>query len=154
MPLVSIVLMILLTTVRHEGSHALAAWLCDVPVHEVRLLPGIHPELGFYFGYVSRGDGGGWVVDAAPYLGAILWLAVFYPLVRRLSGNRLLWMPILFVGVVSPLVDLTYNYQGGLWRAGTDVHDLLLALPDMAVHACFLSAIAVSLAAFLQLRQR
>lgn len=154
MPIISIVLMILLTTVRHEGSHAVAAWLSDVPIHEIRLLPGVHPELGFYFGYVSRGDGGGWVIDAAPYLSAILWLAVLYPLVRCASGNRQLRLPLLFIGVVSPLVDLVYNYQGGLWRAGTDVHDLFLALPDPAVHVYFVSAIATSLAAFLHLRQR
>lgn len=144
--------MLLVTTVRHEGSHALAAWLEGVPVNEVRLFPGIHPELGFYFGYVSRGDGGSWLIDAAPFLTAVLWLALFYPLIARTPRRSPARLALLFAGALSPLVDLGYNYQGGLWREGSDVHDLFLALPDVAVHAYFVAAIAGAFLAFQRLR--
>ncbi len=37
---------------RHEGSHALAAWFEGTQIHEVGLLPGFDSDLGFYFGFV------------------------------------------------------------------------------------------------------
>lgn len=141
-PLLAIVSLVLVTTVRHEGSHALAAWLSGVEIYEVRLLPGVHPELGFYFGYVSRGDGGGWVIDAAPFGAAMLWFGLGIALMRRLQRTSRWWFPAVAVAVLSPLVDLVYNYQGGLWRGGTDVADLFAALPNSLVHVYFLTSIA------------
>ncbi len=141
----TVLLMIWLTTARHEGSHALAALIQGVPVHEVRLLPGIHRELGFYFGYVSRGDGGTWLLDAAPFFSAMAWFIVFYFLLQRISPGSRLWLPLFFIGLVSPAVDLIYNYQGGLWREGTDVSDLFAVLPDSAVHGSFVAAIGLCL---------
>ena len=60
----SIILLVLLTTARHEGSDGLVAWAQGATIHEVRLLPGVSPDLGFYFGYVSRDDGGTWLIGA------------------------------------------------------------------------------------------
>lgn len=136
-----ILLTIIITTARHEGAHALAAWLQGVPINELKLLPGIHPELGFYFGYVSRGDGGNWMIDAAPYAAAVLWFAFFSVIYRSTSRNSKWRVPLFAVGIVSPIADLAYNYQGGLWREGTDVWDLFQALPSVAVHAAYLLAI-------------
>jgi hypothetical protein len=135
-----ILLMIWLTTVRHESAHWLAAVVQGVEIREVRLIPGVHPELGFYFGYVARGDGGNWMIDAAPYVAAMAWFLVAWLLLRRIERGGSAWRPLFLIGGVSPLIDLAYNYQGGLWREGTDVHDLLVALPDGGVHAAFLTS--------------
>ncbi|MBT8062885.1 MAG: hypothetical protein HKO64_05760 [Xanthomonadales bacterium] len=141
MLLLIILFTIFITTFRHEGAHALAAWLQGVPINDMKLLPGIHPELGFYFGYVSRGDGGNWIIDAAPYAAAILWFVFFSPIYRRTVRHSKWRLPLFAVGIVSPIADLAYNYQGGLWREGTDVWDLLQALPAPVVHAAYLVAI-------------
>ncbi len=66
------------------------------------------------------------------------WLAL-----RRIPRTSRLWLPLFLVGAVSPLIDLAYNYQGGFWRVGTDVHDLFLALPDLIVHGFFLVTIVL-----------
>jgi hypothetical protein len=140
-----IILAILISTVRHEGSHALAAWSQGVPLYEVRLFPGMHPELGFYFGYVSRGDGGTWLIDAAPFFAAVAWFILAFLVLRRVRRKSPAWLPLFVVGAISPLVDLIYNYQGGLWRQGTDVSDLFQALPDPLVHGFFVAATTICL---------
>ena len=101
MPLLSLSLMVLVTTARHEGAHALAALWQGVPVHSVRLFPGLDPEPGFYFGYVSRGDGGTWVIDAAPFAAALIWFAVIFPVLRTLSSQFPAWMQLFFIGVCA-----------------------------------------------------
>lgn len=133
--------MIWLTIARHEGAHALAAWLQGVPINRVRLIPGYDEELGFYFGFVSRGDGGTWLIDAAPFIAALIWSAAFYFILRRLGRQSSWWMPLFLIGMISPIADIIYNYQGGFWREGTDVWDLFQALPDAVVHVGFLACI-------------
>mgnify|MGYP001827996195 FL=1 len=152
MPMLSIVLMIWLTIVRHEGSHALVAWMQGVPINAVRLFPGYDPELGFYSGYVSRGDGGTWLIDAAPFLAAVAWFIAGFYLLLRLPRKSGWWLPLFLIGAISPLADLIYNYQGGFWREGTDVWDLFRALPDPLVHIYFLGAIALCLLGIRRLR--
>jgi hypothetical protein len=151
MPLI-ILLMIWLTTVRHETAHWITALAQGVEIREVRLFPGIHPELGFYFGYVARGDGGTWMIDAAPFLAAMLWLFAAWLILRRLRRDSKFWSPLFLIGGVSPLIDLAYNYQGGFWRTGSDVHDLFQMLPDVLVHAFFLLSMAVCLVALRNMR--
>lgn len=136
-----VILAIVITTARHEGAHALMAWLQGVPVKEMKLLPGIHPEQGFYFGYVARGDGGNWIIDAAPFSAAVLWFLLFAAIYRRTPRHSNWRLPLFVIGMVSPIADLAYNYQGGLWRAGTDVWDLFRALPSEAVHAAYIISI-------------
>lgn len=143
MPIVIAVAVVIWTTSRHEGSHALAASLEGATIEEVRLLPGIHPELGFYFGYVKHSGDTSWLTDAAPFLSdAALILATIVLLTLPMSG-RARFLVVLF-GLLSPLIDLAYNYQGGFWRAGTDVNDLFAVLPDWIVHAFFVVAMAVA----------
>lgn len=139
--LLIIILAILATTVRHEGAHALVTWLQGVPIKEMKLLPGIHPELGFYFGYVARGDGGNWMIDAAPLAAALLWFLMFCAIYQRTVRHSKWRRPLFLIGIVSPIADIVYNYQGGLWRQGSDVWDLLQALPTWAVHSVYLVTI-------------
>ncbi|GAB4195767.1 MAG: hypothetical protein Tsb002_28540 [Wenzhouxiangellaceae bacterium] len=143
MPLLLIAMLILITTARHEGAHALAAWLQGVPLIEVRLWPGWSDDVGFYFGYVIRGDGGNWLIDAAPFIAALLWALLAYLILRQWPVHRRYRQAALWLGLFSPVFDLAYNYQGGFWRRGADVADLFAALPDPAVHGYFLGAIAL-----------
>lgn len=141
MLLLTIIFTIIITTVRHEGAHALMTMLQGVPINEMKLLPGIHPEQGFYFGYVDRGDGGNWLISAAPFMAAVLWFLVFCAIYRRTVRHSGWRLPLFIVGIVSPIADIIYNYQGGLWRQGTDVWNLLQALPAWSVHGTYLIAI-------------
>ena len=143
MPLILAALLILVTTFRHEGSHALTALLQGVELREVRLFPGIREDVGFYFGYVIRGDGGTWLIDAAPFFSALVWATAAYLILMNMSVHRRLWLPAVFVGLVSPLVDLAYNYQVGFWREGTDVSDLLASQPSVIVHLYFIFSIVL-----------
>ncbi|MDH3531588.1 MAG: hypothetical protein OEO82_01585 [Gammaproteobacteria bacterium] len=148
-----IIFVVLLTTARHEGSHALVAWAQGATIHEVRLLPGVNPDLGFYFGYVSRDDGGTWLIDAAPFGAALIWFGAAFLMLKRLPRTSGSWMPLFVVGTISPLADLIYNYQGGLWRHGTDVKELLAALPNLFVHLFFVVAIGTCVVGILHLRR-
>lgn len=134
---------VLWTTARHEASHATAAWLEDTRVVDMALLPGMHPEAGFYFGYVIYDGDTSSLVRAAPYMvdGALI-LGVLL-LVTLGSAWKRYRLPVLLFGVVSPLADLVYSYQGGLWRSSTDVADLLTTMPGLLIHLYFLCAIAI-----------
>lgn len=145
MPLVLAAVIIIVTTFRHEGSHALATLLEGVQLIEVRLFPGYREDVGFYFGYVMRGDGGSWLIEAAPFVVALIWFGSAFLLLRRAVLTDRAWLLALVAGVISPLIDLIYNYQGGFWREQTDVADLFKALPDVAVHLYFISAILICL---------
>lgn len=154
MPLLLALILIVVTTVRHEGAHALMAWAQGVEIKEMRLLPGVRDDVGFYFGYVIRGDGGTWLIDAAPFFAAVVWAVAAASLLGHFRLPSPAWLSAFFAGLVSPIVDLAYNYQGGLWRAGTDVHDLLQVLPDAWVHAYFMAAIALCVWLALLARRR
>ena len=153
MPLVLAVLIIVVTTFRHEGSHALATLIEGVELIEVRLFPGYREDVGFFFGYVIRGDGGSWFIDAAPFLVAAAWLGIAFMLLRRYKLSGLTRLIALAVGIISPLVDLVYNYQGGLWRDNTDAADLFAVLPNVAVHLYFVSAISLCILGLRHLNQ-
>ncbi len=140
------------TTVRHEASHALVAWLGGTRIDEMRLLPGIHPEAGFYFGYVIYGGETSWLATAAPYLTDLLLLLAALALISLSADWRRYRRLILLFGVVSPMVDLAYGYQGGLWRPATDVADLFEILPPAAVNVFFAGAIGLSVYLFRRLR--
>lgn len=152
MSVLVLIAMVLWTTARHEGSHALAAWLEGAEISEVRLLPGVNPELGFYFGYVVHSGETTWLTAAAPFLADAVVLLCAGLLIRWLAVGPRGRFAFVMLGLVSPLADLVYNYQGGLWREGTDVRDLFLALPDAPVHGFFLLAITTGALLLLSIR--
>lgn len=151
--LVVIAVMIQLTIIRHEGSHALVAWLEGASVLEVRLIPGLHPELGFYFGYVAR-NGGSWITDAAPWLAALLWFAAGWWLLHKWQPKTRWFTPLFLWLLISPTVDLAYNYLGGFVREGSDVSDLFLALPDGWVHLAYWGALIICIWGIVTIRRR
>lgn len=140
-----VVLTVLWTTARHEGSHALAIWLQGGDIEDMALLPGIHPEAGFYFGYVIHSGDTTWLVDAAPYLSDLA-LLICILLMTRLSVDwRRYRTVVLYLGVIWPMVNLIYGYPGGLWRPATDVAGLLAVLPAPLVHLYFAAAFGLAL---------
>lgn len=136
-----IAVLVLWTTARHEGSHALAAFAEGAEIQQVRLLPGVHENLGFYFGFVEHRGEVSWLTDAAPFIADVLLLLVTSLLLLKMNRHNRWWIFIFLFGVISPLADLGYGYFSGLWRAGTDVADLFLQLPPAAVHLFFLVSI-------------
>ena len=142
-----IILLVLWTTARHEASHAAMALLEGAEIQEMRLLPGIHPELGFYFGYVKHSGDPTWRIDAAPFIADAVVVLAASALLRRMRRESRYRIPIIFFGLISPLADLGYNYQGGLWRSGTDVAGLFQRLPNAPVHIFFIVAIGLTVMA-------
>ncbi|MBT8315367.1 MAG: hypothetical protein KJP26_12980 [Maribacter sp.] len=148
-----IIAFILWTTARHEASHALMAYLEGSKIEELKLLPGIHDELGFYFGYVRHSGDTTWLTESAPFFSDILIIMVTTILLLKINIKKY-HREILFFGFVSPIVDLVYNYQGGLWRTGTDVSDMLNQLPKWTVHSAFILTICTSIYGFMYFRSR
>ncbi|NNJ88282.1 MAG: hypothetical protein HKP53_02685 [Eudoraea sp.] len=120
------------------------AYLEGAEILEMRLLPGIHKELGFYFGYVKHSGDTSWLTEAAPFFSDLLLLITTSMILAKAKTSKY-YDQILLFGIISPIVDLVYNYQGGLWRTGTDVADLLEMLPRIMVHTSFLLVIVASI---------
>jgi hypothetical protein len=134
-------LYLIATTLRHEGSHALVAMLEGCKVVDVVILPSFRG--GFTFGYAALAGDPGWPMYAAPYCCDLLTFGVAFLVcffVERIP--RWVWLNIVVIGIVGPLANSLYNYQGGFWRSGTDVASLLAALPDLWVHLYFAVTIA------------
>jgi hypothetical protein len=153
MRIIIVIAFILWTTARHEASHALVAHLEGSKIEELRLLPGIHDELGFYFGYVKHSGNTTWLSECAPFFSDLIIVLLTTIILMKITFKKY-YREVLFFGFVSPIVDLIYNYQGGLWRSGTDVSDMLTLLPDWAVHSSFILTICGSIYAFIYFRNR
>jgi len=135
---------LLTITLRHEASHALEAMLAGCGVTDFVLLPSFHA--GFTFGYIGVEGDPGWPIHAAPFLCDLLTFGVALAVCLRVERMpRWVWLNLVVIGIVGPLVNSVYGYQGGFWRSGTDVARLLAVLPDLWVHLYF----AVTLAGYL-----
>jgi peptidase M50B-like protein len=128
----------LLTTARHEVSHALVALLEGAHIEKFVIFPSL-VDGHFLAGYVLWSGSTDWVPIAAPYLGDLITYVLCFVLCTRLCFRRhWVWVNLLILGLLSPLVNSGYNYVvTPLLRPGTDVEWLLHALPPWAVHAYF-----------------
>ncbi len=153
MRLLVVILFILWTIARHEGSHALVAYWEGAEIRELRLFPGFDNELGFYFGYVKYSGDTTWLTECAPYFSDVLLIALTGAILLKSVGKKF-YNELLVFGLISPIVDLVYNYQGGLWRTGTDVSDLLNLLPNLLVHFSFILVITSAVLMLLYFRKR
>jgi hypothetical protein len=153
MRFIIIIAFILWTTARHEGSHAFMAYLEGAQIKELRLLPGVHEELGFYFGYVKHSGDTTWLTESAPFFTDLIIVFITSLILTFVRPVRF-YNELLFFGIGSPIIDLIYNYQGGLWRSGTDVSDLLELLPKGLVHTLFILTIVICVMLFLYFRKR
>jgi hypothetical protein len=135
-------LYLLIGTLRHEASHALVGWLEGATITEFVFWPTTHRGR-LLWGYVSFSGSTSWLMTAAPYVvdlltfGLFFWLCIRYPFQRRW-----LWLNAVIIGIISPLVNSTYNYQNAFRGAG-DIGHLLDVLPPTAVHAYMIGTIAL-----------
>ena len=127
-------------TIRHEGSHALAALWEGVSVSKFVFWPSLYKGK-FYWGYVLWSGQANWFVYMAPYLCDLLWfLAFFLVLLFVKIKRRWIWINLFIIGLASPLVNSIYNYSKIFWARG-DIEKILGALPDWLVHFYFIGTI-------------
>ena len=125
------------STIRHEGSHALAAMAEGADITEFVFWPNF--DLGrFQWGYVEWEGVRTWFARAAPYFCDLLTFFVALMIILEAKPwRRWLWFNILIIGMLSCLVNSAYNYSGGLAGSFNDVGELLGVLDPIAVHLYF-----------------
>ena len=120
------------------SSHALAAILEGADVVEFVYLPTWTSQSGLLWGYVRFAGPTTWMTLAAPYLVDVLTFALFFAICLRFSRlPHWLWLNLVILGLLSPLVNTVYAYQGSFYRPLNDVARLLAQLPPLWVHAFF-----------------
>ena len=123
-------------TVRHEGSHALAAMAEGAKVAKFVFWPSFRNG-SFYWGYVEWQGSTTWFFDAAPYFcDLLIFFVAFLVILEAKPKPRWLWLNILIIGILSPLVNSAYAYVAGLGGSG-DVGYLLHHLNPAFVHLYF-----------------
>ncbi len=124
-------------TMRHEGSHALAAIAEGARVTKFVFWPNF--DLGnLRWGYVNWDGSTTWFTTAAPYFCDLITFFVALLVILEVEPRRRwLWLNILIIGIVSSLVNSAYNYFGGLCSSFDDVGELLGVLNPVAVHLYF-----------------
>jgi len=126
----------IISTIRHEGSHALAAMAEGAEITEFVFWPSFHP---FRFGHVSWEGFTTWFTHAAPYFCDLITFFVALLIILEVKlKRRWLWLNILIIGMLSPFINSAYSYGRGL--AGSplsDVSKLLRDLDPIAVHLYF-----------------
>jgi hypothetical protein len=130
-------------TIRHEGSHAFAAWLQGATITEFRFLPFIHGNYGFVWGLVNWTGGRVTpLATAAPYLVDLLFFALFGIVCGAIPRMpRWVWINCFIVGVVSPLIDTAYNYRGLFTGRYNDAVYLSHVYGTTVTHVLFATAI-------------
>ena len=120
-------------TIRHEGSHALAAMAEGADIKKFVFWP-----TSGYFGYVSWEGSTTWFAIAAPYFSDLITFFVAFLIVLIAKPKpRGLWLNILLIGMLSPFINSLHNYRIGLAGSG-DVSRLLGSLEPLAVHLFFI----------------
>lgn len=127
-------------TARHEASHAAVAMLQGARITEMAVLPSHRPERGWLWGYVRfQGGQTDWAVSAAPYACDIIWFALFaWILVRFRRMPAWLWANCLILGILSPWLDIAYNFAKAYLGVKGDVYHLMSALGTLPVQAAFI----------------
>ena len=124
-------------TIRHEGSHALAAMVEGVKVTEFVFWPNFDKGK-FLWGYVRFDGSTTWFMRAAPYFcDLITFFVALLVILEAKPQRRWLWLNILIIGMLTPLLNSAYNYSGGLAGSLNDAGELLRDLNPIAVHLCF-----------------
>ena len=124
-------------TIRHEGSHALAAMAEGARIKKFVFWPNY--DLGtFRWGYARYYGFTTWFTTAAPYFcDLIIFFVVLLVIVEAKPQRRWLWLNILILGMLSSLINSAYAYFRGLRGLG-DVGRLMSSLDPIAVHLYFI----------------
>jgi hypothetical protein len=121
-------------TIRHEGSHALAAIAEGAEITNFVFWP-----TPGRWGWVSWHGSTTWFTTAAPYFCDLLTFFVAFSIVMVAKPKpRWLWFNILLIGMLSPFINSVANYGGGLAGNLNDVGKLLSTLDPIAVHLYFI----------------
>jgi hypothetical protein len=124
-------------TMRHEGSHALAAMAEGAKVTKFVFWPSFQNGKLFW-GYVDWNGSTTWFTIAAPYFCDLLTFFVALLIILEVKPKpRWLWFNILIIGMLSPLVNSAYNYFRAVPGSPNDVGYLLSSLDPTAVHLYF-----------------
>ncbi len=127
----------ILGTLRHEGSHAIAAILQGAQVTEFVFWPSMR-EQGLYWGYVRSQGETNWLFLAAPYVTDLITFVLFFAICMRVRFRRKwIWLNLIIIGMISPLVNSLYNYWGSE-NSYNDVGRLFANLPREIIHGYFI----------------
>jgi energy-converting hydrogenase Eha subunit C len=128
---------VIINTIRHEGSHALAAMAEGKEITKFVFWPGFR-EGKFSFGYTGINGTATWVMWAAPYLcDLIVFSIAILVILKAKPQRRWLWLNILIIGMVSPLANSLYNYCAKLAGQFNDLGVVLFHLNPIGVHLYF-----------------
>jgi hypothetical protein len=127
----------IITVIRHEGSHALAAMAEGARITKFVFWPNF--DLGkFSWGYVRWHGATTWFSTAAPYFcDLIIFFVALLIILEVKPRRRWLWLNILIIGMLTPFVNSALNYFVGLAGSPQDVGGLLGSLDPIAVHLYF-----------------
>ena len=126
-------------TIRHEAGHALMALAMGGKVTEFVIFPGLTANGQLYFGYMRYDGPSHWLIIAGPYILDILTFVIFFAITMRLPfKHHWLWLNLVIFGVISPLVNSSYQYLKPLIGMQGDVPILFTKLPNNLIHAYFI----------------
>ena len=128
---------------RHEGLHALIAWFEGAQIKKIRLFPGYREDLGFFFGYVAYGEGASWVTTFAPFIGALVSVLIAFLIAKKWNLKGLKRDIIIWFGILSPCVDLMYNYINSFLKPISDVAELMTIVNPFYIHIYFIFSFGI-----------
>jgi hypothetical protein len=127
----------ILGSIRHEGSHALAAMAEGAKITEFVFWPTFKEDGSVLWGYVKWHEQTSWFPIAAPYFCDLITFFFAYFIVAKFDIKRYwLRINIIILGMISPLVNSVYNYWGGL-SGPNDVGYLFENLNIIIIHFYF-----------------
>ncbi len=130
-------------TIRHEGSHALAAILQGAEIKKFVFWPSFINDR-FYWGYVRWNEATNWLTTATPYFCDLITFILFYLVCTKLRiKRRWIWVNLVIIGMISPFANSAYAYIRGLMGSVNDFAKLTYEIPSWVVHAYFLITLAV-----------
>jgi hypothetical protein len=124
-------------TIRHEGSHALAAMAEGADITGFVFWPNFNNGR-LLWGYTSWHGSTTWFAIAAPYFcDLLIFFVALLIILEAKPQRRWLWLNILIIGMLSPFINSAYSYFCGVAGRLNDTGKLLLYLNPIAVHLCF-----------------
>ncbi|MDO8617430.1 MAG: M50 family metallopeptidase [Candidatus Uhrbacteria bacterium] len=126
----------ILGTLRHEGSHAIAAWLEGSHIEKFVFWP--TTTHGFYWGYVVLREKMSWLTFAAPYLVDLLTFVLFFFICTKIKiKHHWIWVNLFIIGLILPFINSAYKYADSFIGSG-DVNHIMTEIPKAVVHVYFM----------------
>lgn len=130
----------LLSALRHELAHAIAAALEGAEIQRVIFWPFINAEGQIRMGAASWLGQSGWLTSAMPYLFDLLVFLIFFYICMAVPFRRQwIWINLIIIGIISPLINSGYTYLVN----GIDITDMAAVLPGVLVHIYFIVTLLI-----------